>query len=64
MRNTTVVTDQEAAFGSWKLAEDERIIVELAYDVGVALCYNRKLKRAHSQRMTNDNNVTIDLIAR
>lgn len=41
-----VLSDAEAAMGSWKLAEEERIIVEAACGVNIALCYGDRLEKA------------------
>jgi L-serine/L-threonine ammonia-lyase len=41
-----VLSDAEAALGCWKLAEDERIMVEAACGVNVALCYGGRLEAA------------------
>lgn len=41
-----VLSDAEAAMGSWKLAEEERIIVEAACGVNIALCYGERLEKA------------------
>ncbi|KAM3416478.1 hypothetical protein BST61_g8072 [Cercospora zeina] len=40
-----VLTDAEAAMGSWKLAEEERIIVEAACGVNIALCYGGRMEK-------------------
>ncbi len=39
-----VLDDAEAAMGCWRLADDERIIVEPACGVSVAVCYDGRLK--------------------
>lgn len=46
-RNVTsvVLSDAEAAMGCWRLADDERLIVEPACGVNVALCYDGRLKK-------------------
>lgn len=41
---SVVLSDAEAAMGCWRLADDERLIVEPACGVSVALCYDGKLK--------------------
>lgn len=41
-----VLSDAEAAMGSWRLAEEERIIVEAACGVNIALCYGERLEKA------------------
>ncbi|GIZ45155.1 hypothetical protein CKM354_000833600 [Cercospora kikuchii] len=40
-----VLSDAEAAMGSWKLAEEERIIVEAACGVNIALCYGGRMEK-------------------
>lgn len=42
---SVVLSDAEAAMGCWRLADDERLIVEPACGVNVALCYNGRLKK-------------------
>ncbi|KAG8533204.1 uncharacterized protein KY384_001987 [Bacidia gigantensis] len=41
-----VLSEAEAAMGCWRLADDERTIVEPACGVNVALCYDGRLKRS------------------
>ncbi|KAK4499782.1 hypothetical protein PRZ48_007968 [Zasmidium cellare] len=43
---SVVLSDAEAAMGCWRFAEDERILVEPACGVNVALCYGNRLKKA------------------
>ncbi|KAL8729463.1 MAG: hypothetical protein Q9166_004711 [cf. Caloplaca sp. 2 TL-2023] len=42
---SAVLSDAEAAMGCWRLADDERIIVEPACGVNVAVCYDGRLKK-------------------
>lgn len=42
---TVVLSDAEAAMGCWRLADDERVLVESACGVSVAVCYDGRLKR-------------------
>ncbi len=42
---SVVLSDAEAAMGCWRLADDERLIVEPACGVNVALCYDGRLKK-------------------
>ncbi|KAL8975433.1 MAG: hypothetical protein Q9197_000331 [Variospora fuerteventurae] len=42
---SSVLSDAEAAMGCWRLADDERIIVEAACGVNVAVCYGGRLKK-------------------
>ena len=67
-----VLTDAEAAMGSWRFADDERILVELACGVNVALCYGGRMAKALGRPVKSDekvaivlcggSNVTIDMI--
>jgi len=41
---SAVLSDAEAAMGCWRLADDERLIVEPACGVSVAVCYDGRLK--------------------
>jgi L-serine/L-threonine ammonia-lyase len=41
-----VLSDAEAAMGCWRLADEERMLVEPACGVNVALCYGNRLKKA------------------
>jgi L-serine/L-threonine ammonia-lyase len=41
MLHNAVLTDAEAAMGCWRFADDERMLVELACGVSLAVCYNR-----------------------
>jgi len=68
-----VLPDAEAAMGCWRLADDERIMVELACGVNVALCYDGRLERALGRKPRPDekvvivlcggSNVTVDLLS-
>ena len=42
---SVVLSDAEAAMGCWRFADDERMIVEAACGVSLALCYDGKLKK-------------------
>ena len=42
---SVVLSDAEAAMGCWRLADDERLIVEPACGVSVAVCYDGRLKK-------------------
>lgn len=60
--------------GCWRLADDERIMVELACGVNVALCYGGRLERALGRKVGREekvvvvlcggSGVTVDLLAR
>lgn len=58
---SVVLSDAEAAMGCWRLADDERLMVELASGVNVALCYNGKLEEVLGRRLTKESNVVIIL---
>lgn len=70
---SVVLPDSEAAMGCWRLADDERIMVELACGVNVALCYGGRLERALGRKVRPDekvvivlcggSNVTVDMLA-
>ncbi|KAL9582891.1 MAG: hypothetical protein Q9212_003036 [Teloschistes hypoglaucus] len=42
---SAVLSDAEAAMGCWRLADDERIIVEPACGINAAVCYGGRLKK-------------------
>lgn len=42
---SVVLSDAEAAMGCWRLADDERIMVEPACGVSIAVCYDDRLKK-------------------
>lgn len=54
-----VLTDAEAAMGCWRLADDERIMVELSCGVSASLCYGGRLKRALGRPIHPDEKVVI-----
>lgn len=54
-----VLTDAEAAMGSWRFADDERMLVELACGVNVALCYGGRLEKALGRPVRKDEKVVI-----
>lgn len=58
---TTVLTDAEAALGSWKLLQDENetYVVEAACGVNIALCYGRRLEQALGRKPRPDETVVI-----
>ena len=59
-RNVTsvVLSDAEAAMGCWRLADDERLIVEPACGVSVAVCYDGRLKQL-LPKLTNESRVVV-----
>lgn len=42
---SVVLEDREAVMGCWRLADDERFLVEPACGVNVAVCYDGRLKK-------------------
>ncbi|MCJ1313768.1 catabolic L-serine/threonine dehydratase [Agyrium rufum] len=69
---SVVVSDAEACMACWRLADDERILVEVACGASVALCYDGKLKEilpSLNERskvvlvVCGGNNVTLDMLA-
>ena len=42
---SVVLSDAEAAMGCWRLADDERFLVEMACGVSVAVCYDGLLRK-------------------
>ncbi|KAL8814628.1 MAG: hypothetical protein Q9223_006169 [Gallowayella weberi] len=42
---SAVLSDAEAAMGCWRFADDERIIVEAACGINIAVCYDGRLKK-------------------
>ncbi|KAF2842836.1 tryptophan synthase beta subunit-like PLP-dependent enzyme, partial [Patellaria atrata CBS 101060] len=70
--HSIVLEDAEAAMGCWRLADDERLMVEMSCGVDVALCYDGRLKNALGKKLTKDSkvvvvlcggsNVTVDLL--
>ena len=42
---SVVLSDAEAAMGMWRLADDERVLVEAACGVSVAVCYDGRLRK-------------------
>lgn len=58
---SAVLSDAEAAMGCWRLADDERLMVELSCGVNVALCYGGRLERALNRPVRQDEKVVIVL---
>jgi L-serine/L-threonine ammonia-lyase len=56
-----VLPDAEAAMGCWRLADDERIMVEMACGVNVALCYDGRLEKALGRKVQKEDKVVIVL---
>jgi L-serine/L-threonine ammonia-lyase len=54
-----VLSDAEAVMGCWKLADDERLLVEPACGVNAALCYIGKLPEALGRPVTPDMKVVV-----
>lgn len=55
-----VLDDREAVMGCWRLADDERLLVEPACGVNVALCYDGRLKKLFPE-LTAESKVVIVL---
>ncbi|KAI9818094.1 MAG: hypothetical protein M1827_000719 [Pycnora praestabilis] len=47
---SVVLSDAEAAMGAWRLADDERMLVETACGVSVAVCYDGRLAKLLSSK--------------
>lgn len=58
---SVVLSDAEAAMGCWRLADDERIMVELACGVNVALCYGGRLEKALGRPVNREDKVVVVL---
>lgn len=58
---SVVLPDSVAAMGCWRLADDERMMVELACGVNVALCYDGRLEKALGRPVKKDDKVVIVL---
>jgi L-serine/L-threonine ammonia-lyase len=56
---TLVLSDEEAMMGAWRLAEDERLLVELSCSVTVALCYGDRLRKVLQREVSKDDKVVI-----
>jgi L-serine/L-threonine ammonia-lyase len=71
---SAVLSDAEAGMGCVKLADYERIMVELACGVNVAMCFGQRLETALGRSLTKQDvvvvivcggsNVTFDMLAR
>ena len=58
---SVVLSDAEAAMGCWRLADDQRIMVEMACGVNVALCYEGRLEQALGKKLSKNSKVVIVL---
>lgn len=58
---SVVLPDSVAAEGCWRLADDERMMVELACGVNVALCYDGRLEKALGRPVRPEDKVVIVL---
>ena len=56
---SVVLEDAEAAMGCWRLADDERLLVELACGVNVALCYDGRLEKYLGRKLNADSKVVV-----
>lgn len=55
---SVVLSDAEAAMGTWRLADDERMLVELACGVSIAPCYDGRLMKL-LPHLTSDSRVVV-----
>lgn len=55
---SVVLSDAEAGMGCWRLADDERLIVEPACGVSVAVCYDGRLRKLLPQ-LKEDSKVVV-----
>lgn len=58
---SVVLPDAEAAMGCWRLADDERVMVEMACGVNVALCYDGRLEKVLGRRVRPEEKIVIVL---
>jgi L-serine/L-threonine ammonia-lyase len=56
---SVVLSDAEATMGCWRFAEDERILVEPACGLNLALCYGGRLERALGRPVQPEDRVVI-----
>lgn len=54
-----VLTDAEAAMGSWRFADDERFLVEPACGINIALCYDGRLSKALGRPVKPEDKVVV-----
>lgn len=70
---TAVLSDGEAAMGCLRLADEERLLVELACGVSAALCFGGRLEQAVGRKLDKEeavvivvcggSNVTVEMLA-
>ena len=46
---SVVLEDAEAAMGCWRFADDERMVVEMACGICIAMCYDGRLRKAYPE---------------
>ncbi|MCJ1397133.1 catabolic L-serine/threonine dehydratase [Xylographa trunciseda] len=56
---SVVLSDAQAARGCWRLADDERVMVEVACGVSVAVCYEEGLLRELVQGLGREGRVVV-----
>ena len=56
---SAVLTDAEAAMGVWRFADEERMLVEPACGVNVALCFGGRLEKALGRPVMKEEKVVI-----
>ena len=54
-----LLSDAEAAMGCWRFADDERMIVEMACGICIAMCYDGRLEQAYPELSTESKVVII-----
>lgn len=54
-----VLSDAEAAMGCWRFAEDERMLVEPACGVNIAMCYDGRLEKALGRPVRPEDKVVV-----
>lgn len=58
---SVVLSDAEAAMGCWRLADDERVLVEMSCGVNVALCYDGRLEKVLGRKLGKEDTVVVVL---
>lgn len=56
---SAVLSDAEAAMGSWEFADAHRMLVELACGVNVALCFDGRLEKILGRKIGKDETVVL-----
>ncbi|ORX91591.1 tryptophan synthase beta subunit-like PLP-dependent enzyme [Clohesyomyces aquaticus] len=71
---SVVLPDAEAAMGCWRLADDEKVMVELACGINASVCYDGKLEKIMGRKLGKEeivvivlcggSNVTVEMLAK